>query len=104
MAQMRRFGAATENVFKNDSWGKAFKKNRVKAFSCLGANLNAVSFNLANHLPGAAVVAGCAADGTLLGSIAASPLVVTVAVIMLLVVGVMAVISCFGLSLGVKGS
>ena len=93
MAQMQRFEVATENVSKNDSWGKSFKKNRVKAFSCLGANLNAVPFNLASHLPGAAVVAGCVADGTLLGGIATSPLVVTIAVIMLLVVGVMAVIS-----------
>ena len=76
----------------------------------MGGKFECVAFNLANHLPGAPVVAGYVADGTLLGIIAASAwvgltsCVVTVAVIMLLVVGVMAVISCFGLSLGVNGS
>ena len=64
----------------------------------------------ANHLPGAAVDAGRVADGTLLDGIAASArdgltsCVVTVAVIILLVVGVMALTSCFGLFLSVNGS
>ena len=69
-------------------------------------------FDLANHLPGAAVVAGCV-DGTLLAGVVAwsrvgltsfVPCVVDDAIIKFLVVGEKAVVCCFGLSLGVNGS
>ena len=89
---------------------ESFQEKSTKSFQLIGGKFECVPFKLVNHLPGAAVVSGCVADGTLLGGIAASAevgltsCVVTVAVIVLLVVRVMAVISCFGLSLGVNGS
>ena len=86
-----------------------FKEKLTKSFQSLEGKFECAPFDLANHLLGAAVVAGCV-DGTLLGGIALlggvglTSCFVTVAVIAFLVVGVMAVISCFGLSLGVNGS
>ena len=61
MPQVQRFGEVTENFcgkYKKNC-GKGFETNRPKAFP----------FDLANHLPGAAVVAGCV-DGTLLAGVA----------------------------------
>ena len=51
--------------------GKLSRKIDQK-LSINGGKFECVPFNLANHLPGAAVVAGWVADGTLLGIIAAS--------------------------------
>ena len=99
--------AATENFRrKNDNCGKSFKKNRPKTVQSPQRNLNAY------HLPGAAVVADCE-DGALLAGVAAIscdaltscvPCVVVASVIILLVVGEKAAISCSDLSIGVIGS
>ena len=70
------------------------------------------TFDLANHLPGAAAIVGCVGGTLLAGVVAWSlvgltscvPCVVFASVIKLLVVGETAVVCCFGLSLGVNGS
>ena len=83
-----------------------FQEKSTKDFQSPQRNLNAY------HLPGAAVVADCV-DGTLLTGVAAIycdaliscvPCVFVASVIMLLVVGEKAVISCSDLSIGVIGS
>ena len=72
MSQVQRFGEVTENFCGKytKNYGKGFETNRPKAFNCRGRG-ECVLFDLANHLPGAAVVAGCV-DGTLLAGVKGS--------------------------------
>ena len=107
MPQVQRFGEVTENFSgKNER----FRDKSTKGFQLPRGEC--VPFDLAKHLPGAAVIVGCV-DGTLLAGVVAwsrvgltscVPFVGVASIIKLLVVGEKAVVCCFGLSLGVNGS
>ena len=112
MLKVQRFREVAENFSRKNkkNCGKGLEINRPKAFNCLRGEC--VPFDLANHLPGAAVAAGCV-DGTLLAGVvtwswvgltSCVPFVGVASIIKLLVVGEKAVICCFGLSLGVNSS
>ena len=65
MPQVQRFGEVTENLSgKNER----FRDKSTKGFQLPRGEC--VPFDLANHLPGAAVVVGCV-DGTLLAGVVA---------------------------------
>ena len=112
MLEVQRFREVAENFSRKN---KKKLRERFGDKSTKGFQLRrgeCVPFDLAKHLPGAAVVAGCV-NGTLLAGVVAwswvgltscVPFVGVASIIKLLDVGEKAVICCFGLSLDVNGS